>query len=80
MIQTQYKDFESAMKRLEEIVKILERGELPLASLLEIYEEGVKLQNFCQEKLDEAERKVEILVRKSEGDLERKPFSGDKQE
>ncbi|MDE2666226.1 MAG: exodeoxyribonuclease VII small subunit [Acidobacteriota bacterium] len=80
MIQTQYKDFESAMKRLEEIVKILERGELPLASLLEIYEEGVKLQNFCQEKLDEAERKVEILVRKSEGDLERKPFSGDKQD
>ncbi len=77
---TQYKDFESAMKRLEEIVKILERGELPLASLLEIYEEGVKLQNFCQEKLDEAERKVEILVRKSEGALERKPFSGDKQD
>ncbi len=77
---TQYKDFESAMKRLEEIVKILERGELPLASLLEIYEEGVKLQNFCQEKLDEAERKVEILVRKSEGALERIPFSGDKQD
>lgn len=76
---TQYKDFESAMKRLEEIVKILESGELPLASLLEMYEEGVKLQNFCQEKLDEAERKVEILVRKSEGALEREPFSGDTQ-
>jgi exodeoxyribonuclease VII small subunit len=74
---TQYKDFESAMKRLEEIVKILESGELPLATLLEMYEEGVKLQNFCQEKLDEAERKVEILVRKSEGALEREPFSGD---
>lgn len=77
---TQYKDFESAMKRLEEIVKILESGELPLASLLEMYEEGVKLQNFCQEKLDEAERKVEILVRKSEGTLEREPFSGGTQE
>ena len=76
---TQYKDFESAMKRLEEIVKILESGELPLATLLEMYEEGVKLQNFCQEKLDEAERKVEILVRKSEGALEREPFSGDTQ-
>ena len=80
MTQTQYKDFETAMKRLEEIVKILERGELPLASLLEMYEEGVKLQNFCQEKLDEAERKVEILVRKSEGALEREPFSGDTQQ
>ena len=80
MTQTQHKDFESAMKRLEEIVKILERGELPLASLLEMYEEGVKLQNFCQEKLDEAERKVEILVRKSEGALEREPFAGDTQD
>ena len=77
---TQYKDFESAMKRLEEIVKILESGELPLASLLEMYEEGVKLQNFCQEKLDEAERKVEILIRKSEGGLEREPFSGETQD
>lgn len=77
---TRYKDFESAIKRLEEIVKILESGELPLASLLEMYEEGVKLQNFCQEKLDEAERKVEILVRKSEGALEREPFTGDPQE
>jgi exodeoxyribonuclease VII small subunit len=77
---TQYKDFESAMKRLEEIVKILESGELPLASLLEKYEEGVKLQNFCQVKLDEAERKVEILVRKSENALEREPFSGDTQD
>lgn len=75
-----YKDFESAIKRLEEIVKILESGELPLASLLEMYEEGVKLQNFCQEKLDEAERKVEILVRKSEGALKREPFSGETQE
>lgn len=77
---TRHKDFESAIKRLEEIVKILESGELPLASLLEMYEEGVKLQNFCQEKLDEAERKVEILVRKSEGALEREPFSGDTQQ
>ena len=77
---TQYKDFESAMKRLEKIVKTLESGELPLASLLEMYEEGVKLQSFCQEKLDEAERKVEILVRKNEGLLEREPFSGEPQD
>lgn len=74
---TQFKDFESAMKRLEEIVKTLENGELPLASLLEMYEEGVKLQNFCHGKLDEAERKVEILIQKSEGRLEREPFSGE---
>ena len=77
---TQYKDFESAMKRLEEIVKTLESGDLPLASLLEMYEEGVKLQNFCQGKLDEAERKVEILVRKSEGLLDRESFSGEAQD
>ena len=43
---TQYKDFESAMKRLEEIVKTLESGDLPLASLLEMYEEGGQAAEF----------------------------------
>ena len=68
------KDFESALKRLEEIVNTLESGDLPLSSLLEIYEEGVRLERFCQTKLDEAERKVEVLVKKSDGRLETKPF------
>jgi len=69
------KDFETALQRLEEIVRKLDSGDLPLASLLEVYEEGVTLSRFCQTKLEEAERKVEILNRKADGTLERTPFA-----
>ena len=68
------KDFESALQRLEEIVRKLDSGDLPLASLLEVYEEGVALSRFCQTKLEEAERKVEILNKKADGTLERSAF------
>jgi exodeoxyribonuclease VII small subunit len=71
---TKTKDFESALQRLEEIVKRLESGDLPLASALELFEEGVTLSRFCHTKLEEAERKVEILVKKSDGTMERTPF------
>ena len=69
------KDFETALQRLEEIVRKLDSGDLPLASLLEVYEEGVTLSRFCQAKLEEAERKVEILNKKADGSLERSPFN-----
>lgn len=62
--------FEAALTRLEGIVKKLEEGELPLDDSLKMFEEGVKLAKFCGEKLDAAERKIEILV-KVEGDDER---------
>jgi len=68
------KDFESALRRLEEIVRKLDSGDLPLATLLEVYEEGVVLSRFCQTKLEEAERKVEILKKKADGTLEKTPF------
>ena len=67
-------DFETALQRLEEIVKTLEGSELPLASALELFEEGVTLSRFCHSKLDEAERKVEILVKKGNGSMEAEPF------
>jgi exodeoxyribonuclease VII small subunit len=69
------KDFETALQRLEEIVRKLDSGDLPLASLLEVYEEGVTLSRFCQAKLEEAERKVEILNKKADGTMERSPFN-----
>ena len=69
------KDFETALQRLEEIVRKLDSGDLPLASLLEVYEEGVTLSRFCQAKLEEAERKVEILNKRADGTLERSPFN-----
>lgn len=71
------KDFETALQRLEEIVKKLESGDLPLASALELFEEGVTLSRFCHAKLDEAERKVEILAAKGDGSVERLPFEAE---
>ena len=68
------RDFESALLRLEEIVKKLDSGDLPLASLLEAYEEGVTLSRFCHTKLEEAERKIEILSKHSDGTLKPEPF------
>jgi exodeoxyribonuclease VII small subunit len=60
-------DFETALKRLEEIVKKLENGELSLDSALQLFEEGIKLSRFCHTKLEEAELRVEILVKNSSG-------------
>jgi exodeoxyribonuclease VII small subunit len=60
-------DFETALKRLEEIVKKLENGELSLDSALQLFEEGIKLSRFCHTKLEEAERRVEILVKNTSG-------------
>jgi exodeoxyribonuclease VII small subunit len=60
-------DFETALKRLEEIVKKLENGELSLDSALQLFEEGIKLSRFCHTKLEEAERRVEMLVKNSSG-------------
>jgi len=55
------KDFESAIAELESIVKALEEGELPLEKSLELYERGVQLSRFCHARLDDAERRIEIL-------------------
>jgi len=60
------KDFESAIAELESIVKTLEDGDLPLEKSLELYERGVQLSRFCHARLDEAERRVEILNEKGE--------------
>ena len=69
------KKFEGALERLEEIVKKMEEGDMTLEGSLEAFEEGVKLSRFCSKKLDEAERKVEILLKDDEG-VDIKPFTG----
>ncbi len=65
--------FEQGLKELEGIVKELEQGELPLEKSLELFEKGVKLSETCRKQLQEAETKVEILLRK-EGRIEAEPF------
>jgi len=67
------KRFEDAMKELEDIVKRLESGDLPLEESLKIFEEGVALSRYCFNKLEEAEKRVSILV-KGEGGVKREPF------
>lgn len=68
------KKFETALARLEEIVQALEKGDLPLEQSLKLFEEGVRLARYCTRRLDEAERKVEILLKDREGNLKPQPF------
>jgi len=68
------KKFESALERLEEIVHELESGDLPLEQSLKLYEEGIKLSRLCTKRLEEAERKVEILLKDKEGNVSAQPF------
>jgi exodeoxyribonuclease VII small subunit len=66
--------FESSLKKLEEIVRRLEGGSLTLEDSLKAYEEGVRHSAFCAKKLDEAERRVEVLLKRKDGSLAREPF------
>ena len=56
------KDFESALTELESIVKTLEDGNLALERSLELFERGVELSRFCHTRLEEAERRIEVLT------------------
>ncbi len=72
----EYRNFEKALERLENIVSELEKGELELEEALQLFEEGMKISRFCTAKLEEAERKVEILLRDNQGNLVDQPFQG----
>jgi len=66
--------FEDALSKLEKIVSKLEEGDIPLEESLKLFEEGIRLSRFCNQKLDEAEKRVEILMKDKEGDLKPQPF------
>ncbi len=66
--------FEQSIGRLEEIVEKLEAGQVPLDESLKLFEEGVKLSRFCNTKLEEIERKIEILTKGEGGELKAEPF------
>jgi exodeoxyribonuclease VII small subunit len=67
--------FEKAIQRLEQIVADMERAELPLEDVLKKYEEGTRLVRFCSQKLEEAEKKIELLTKKADGSATLKPFT-----
>jgi exodeoxyribonuclease VII small subunit len=60
-MESTIKDFEAAIAELESIVKKLEDGDLALEKSLELYERGVQLSRFCHSRIEEAERRIEIL-------------------
>lgn len=66
--------FEDALNKLEKIVSKLEDGDIPLEESLKLFEEGIRLSRFCNQKLDEAEKKVEILLKGKNGMLKTHPF------
>jgi len=68
------KNFEKSLEELEDIVQRLDSDELSLDTALSLFEEGIKLSRFCSQKLDSAEKKVEILLKDDEGNLEKAPF------
>jgi len=65
--QEQTKTFEASLEALERIVKELERGDLPLEKSLELFEQGIGLSRQCQERLSQAERRIEVLLRDNQG-------------
>jgi exodeoxyribonuclease VII small subunit len=68
------KNFEEALERLEKIVEDLEKGELSLNESLKLFEEGISLSRYLREELDKAEKKIEILLKKEGGEIEKEPF------
>jgi exodeoxyribonuclease VII small subunit len=66
--------FEDSLNKLEKIVSKLEEGEIPLEESLRLFEEGIRLSRLCSQKLDEAEKRVEVLLRGKEEALSPQPF------
>lgn len=69
--------FEAGLQQLEAIVKEMESGELPLERALELFERGMKLSETCRKQLEDAESRVEILMRRG-GEMQPQPFRNDK--
>jgi len=73
-------DFEHSLARLEEIVRKLESASLSLDEAMKLFEEGVQLSRDCQKHLEQAEGKVEILLKKAGGEMVAEPFNPEAEE
>lgn len=63
---SEIKDFETALAELETVVKTLEQGDLQLERSLELFERGIELARFCHTRLEQAERRIELLTERGE--------------
>ena len=66
--------FEEALKKLEKIVEDLERGDLSLDEALKKYQEGIELSRLCAQRLENAKKKIDVLVKNKKGEFELKPL------
>lgn len=66
--------FEGAISELEQIVNQLEKGELPLDELVNVFQRGIELSHYCSKRLDEVERKITMLIEDEKNGLVEKPF------
>ena len=76
--EQQSRTFEASLEALERIVQQLEGGDLPLERSLELFEEGIRLSRECQDRLNQAERRIEILMRDNQGRPAVSAFEGQK--
>ena len=67
------KTFEASLKELETIVKQLEEGDMPLEESLKLFEAGVRLSRECRERLNNAERRIEVLMKEADGSMNLEP-------
>ena len=67
--------FETSLNELERIVKQLEDGDMPLEESLKLFENGVRLSRECRERLNNAERRIEVLMRETDGSINLEPVS-----
>ncbi|MBP7009172.1 MAG: exodeoxyribonuclease VII small subunit [Kiritimatiellae bacterium] len=68
-------NFEKALERLEEIATAMESGELGLEKMVAAFEEGQKLVKLCSSRLNEVEKKIEMLVKQADGSTKAEPFA-----
>lgn len=71
--------FEKDLKRLEDIVSKMEEGDIPLDESMKLFEEGIKLSRLCSERLDKAEKKVEIITADKNGNITTSSFEAENQ-
>lgn len=70
-------EFEKAFQNLEKIVQRLEGEELPLDESLQLFEEGIRLSRFCHQRLEEVEKKIELILADAKGKPVTEPFEAD---
>ena len=74
IVATRPNDFENSFRQLETIVQRLENEELPLDESLRLFEEGIALSRFCHQRLEEVEKKIELILADAKGQPRTEPF------